>query len=272
MLKYRVITAVVLAAVLLVALFTFTTWQIALIFGVFVLAGAWEWAALVGLAGGVERIAYVILVAATGILLLVIPGATLIVMVLSLLWWLWAFYQLTLYSGRAEDNPRPGLYRFVSGVFVLVPVWLAGIHLFDHDPRPPELLLYLFLLVWLADTAAYFTGKAFGHNRLAPRVSPGKTVEGLLGALVGATVLALVSAFGVWHFSGYDIVTWVLLAVAVVMFSVIGDLYVSMIKREAGVKDSGTLLPGHGGVLDRIDSMTAAAPVFVLGWWLLQRV
>ncbi len=127
----------------------------------------------------------------------------------------------------------------------------------------------MLLLVWLADTAAFFVGTAFGRTRLAPRISPGKTLEGALGGLGAVLILALLGGIFYWRFDGLDLVLWLLLAALTAGFSVLGDLVESRAKRLAGVKDSGTLLPGHGGMMDRIDAFIAAAPVFALGWAVL---
>jgi phosphatidate cytidylyltransferase len=143
--------------------------------------------------------------------------------------------------------------------------WLAMVKL---NQQKPSLLLFLFLIVWMADTAAYFAGKRFGKNKLAEQLSPGKTREGLLGAVIGTFILSLA---GVWWFelNIMQSVYFVLLCVLTALISVVGDLFESLLKRNAGAKDSGSLIPGHGGVLDRIDSILAAAPGFVLGmYWL----
>ena len=136
--------------------------------------------------------------------------------------------------------------------------------------QKPELLLFLFVLVWVADSAAYFAGKKFGQNKLAEQLSPGKTREGVYGALVGTFMLSLV---GIWIWRA-DLqfslaIYFVILCVLSAIISVVGDLFESLLKRNAGKKDSGKLIPGHGGVLDRIDSLLAAAPGFMLGlYWL----
>ena len=132
----------------------------------------------------------------------------------------------------------------------------------------PAWLLYGLMLIWAADIGAYFSGKRFGRNKLAPLISPGKTREGLLGAIVAACLFSLVAAF----YFGLDVIaalSLLLLAVVLTLVSVAGDLYESVLKREYGVKDSGRILPGHGGILDRIDSVLAAMPVFMVGWTLL---
>jgi phosphatidate cytidylyltransferase len=146
----------------------------------------------------------------------------------------------------------------VAGLFVLIPAWFALVKLHEHGP---SVLLFLLLLVVAADVGAYFSGRKFGRNKLAPKVSPGKTWEGVFGGLFGA---ALVAAVGVSWF-GVPAVPFVALSLIAVIASIVGDLTESLFKRHAGIKDSGSLLPGHGGVLDRVDSVTAAAPVFLIG-------
>jgi phosphatidate cytidylyltransferase len=131
------------------------------------------------------------------------------------------------------------------------------------------LLLFILVMVGVADTAAYAAGHAFGRTKLAPTVSPGKTVEGVLGGAVGVVLLSYFCGTMLWHFAGRQLAEWVGMTVLAGLVSVIGDLSESKLKRVAGVKDSGTLLPGHGGILDRIDAVTAAAPVFTWGWLLL---
>jgi len=153
-----------------------------------------------------------------------------------------------------------------SGFVVLVPSWLA---LTSIHRQGPIMLMFLLVLVWITDIAAYFVGKRFGKTKLAPKLSPGKSREGLWGALMASILLAIV---GVRLFD-LDMNVWVYfgcLCLLTALISVVGDLYESLLKRRAGVKDSGRILPGHGGILDRIDSLTAAAPGFVLGlYWLV---
>jgi len=147
----------------------------------------------------------------------------------------------------------------------LIPAWAALDYLYRRDA---QLLLFALLIVWVADIGAYFVGKGFGRVKLAPKISPGKSWEGVLGGLTAVLLLAAVGN----NFLGTDISVLVPLCLAVSMLSIVGDLTVSMFKRNAGVKDSGSLFPGHGGVLDRIDSVSAAAPLFALalGWIGLQ--
>lgn len=125
------------------------------------------------------------------------------------------------------------------------------------------MLLLCLALVWAADSAAYLVGRRFGRRKLCPQVSPGKTVEGLLGGLVGAALVGLIAGLAL-GLGGLRLAALVGLATACAAVSVVGDLAESLFKRRAGVKDSGDLLPGHGGVLDRIDALIAAAPLFAL--------
>jgi phosphatidate cytidylyltransferase len=142
---------------------------------------------------------------------------------------------------------------------------VAAVYLLAADDERPRVLLFLFVLVWVADSAAYFAGSILGRTRLAPHVSPGKTVEGVAGGVLGVVLLAWLCGTMLWKFEGMLLAMWMGLAAVTALFSVVGDLTESKLKRIAGVKDSGRLLPGHGGVLDRIDALTSAVPVFTLG-------
>jgi phosphatidate cytidylyltransferase len=154
-------------------------------------------------------------------------------------------------------QPRQTVWIGAAGFAVLVPTALAMVRL------EPAVVLLALVLVWIADTAAYFVGRAWGRRRLAPSISPGKTWEGAAGGLIGATLYAIIIAFFI------DAGAWLALVVTALllgMVSIVGDLFESAVKRQAGVKDSGSLLPGHGGILDRIDSATAALPLAALVW------
>ena len=164
------------------------------------------------------------------------------------------------------------MVKRIVGWFVLVPLWVSTMYLFVTDAHRPWLLLYAFSLVWAADTFAYFAGHQFGRHKLAPSVSPGKTIEGVAGGLIGAIALATATGIAGWKVEGVALLAWLALAGISVLVSVLGDLLESKFKRLAGVKDSGALLPGHGGVCDRVDAMSAGLPVFALGWYYLQRL
>ncbi len=270
MLKRRILTAFIVIPPLVAALFYFPPGWIAVLFGLFVAAAAWEWATLSGMRGFFSRAAYVLLLLILGAAglysVLQQPSPIVSFLVSAGLWWLWALAELI---GRRDVHKGmfaavPG--RMVGGWLVLIPPWVAAIYLLGIDSEHPRaLLLFLLVLVWVADTAAYAAGSVFGRTRLAPRVSPGKTVEGVVGGAAGVVLLAWLCGTMIWKFEPGLLARWIGIAVVTSLFSVVGDLTESKLKRIAGVKDSGHLFPGHGGMLDRIDALTAAAPVFLLG-------
>jgi phosphatidate cytidylyltransferase len=259
-LKERVVTAVVLIAGMLVALFALPTAVGMLALALVILGGAWEWAGFVGAdRRSPLRVAYAAAIAAAMAACWwsteLDPALYRSLLWASGLWWIVALAWLVRFPTRI-----PLALNVVCGGLVLVPAWLALARLLD-GPRGAEWLLFVFVLVWAADIGAFFVGRAVGRVRLAVRVSPGKTWEGVLGGLAMAGVAAVA---GAWWF-GLPVTGFVALCLAAALVSVVGDLTVSMFKRHAGLKDSSDLLPGHGGILDRIDSMMAAAPLFVLG-------
>ena len=267
MLKQRLITGIILIPVMVAILLKFPTPWLAILFGVIALAGAWEWATLVS-KQLVVRASYVSI---CGVLMLagwfwLEQEHIRLLMLGASCFWVLVLFLLTIY--RPSWLGQPALHSFLwhSGYLVIVAGWIAIIHL---HKQLPALLLFLFILIWVADSAAYFAGKKFGRVKLAEHLSPGKTREGLWGALLATVLLALL---GVWQFdlkvgaAAYFIILCLLTA----LISVIGDLFESLLKRNAGVKDSGFLVPGHGGVLDRIDSLLAASPGFILGLYWLQ--
>lgn len=252
--RQRLITAIISLAALLVVLFVLPPIVTDVVIGLLILAGAWEWSAFLGRTGSGERAAYVVLVAALLIAVsTILSGYTQQLLLISLGWWLialvWTFFFPT---------PIPILLRWIAGAIVLVPLYAALMMLYHAEPL---LLLFALLIVWVADSGAYFAGKFFGRVKLAPKISPGKTWEGVIGGLLAVVALTVARSFWV----DTDLAVFVPFCLAVATLSIVGDLTVSMFKRTAGLKDSGTLFPGHGGVLDRIDSVAAAAPLFALG-------
>ena len=254
MLKQRVITAVVALTALALVLFVLPPLAAELVIALVVFAGAWEWSGFLGSDKIMTRVVYVILVAAIMATVgMYWPDGALYVLQIALVWWvaalLWTF---------AFPTPVPVPLRWVSGLLVLVPMYAALVLLYQANPA---LLLFCLLIVWAADIGAYFAGKQFGRVKLAPRISPGKTWEGVIGGMLLVVVLTVVRSL--WIDSDLTVLVPFCLGVAGV--SIVGDLTVSMFKRAAGVKDSGRVFPGHGGVLDRVDSVAAATPVFALG-------
>jgi phosphatidate cytidylyltransferase len=253
-LKERVITALIAVAVLLLVLFVLPQAAAEVVIGLLILAGAWEWSGFLGSRSTALRAGYVILIAVLmGINSWLAPHINGLLFQVALVWWVcalvWAFFYPT---------PIPAAVRWIAGVLVLLPLYNALIVLYLASPA---VLLGALLIVWAADTGAFVAGKLFGRVKLAPQISPGKTWEGVIGGLLTVAVLA---AAGGWFFDvRIDVLVPFCLAIACA--SVVGDLTVSMFKRTSGLKDSGTLFPGHGGVLDRVDSVAAAAPLFALG-------
>lgn len=263
MLKKRVVTAAVIGLPALALIAFGPNWAVLALITVAIGLATWEWGELTGLHTAWERALLVALVVAP----LVALGVTLaqplhlLVLLFAVLWWLLIVLALPFYqSGVGGRGPRPKLLT-VAAVLTLVPAGLAMVWL---HALVPWLVVYLIVLVGFADTGAYFAGKAFGRNPLAPQISPGKTREGLLGGLIAVFALSVVVA-GIWGLPPMDALVFVLLSLLIALVSVVGDLFESILKRQAGAKDSGSLLPGHGGILDRIDSLIAAAPIFLAG-------
>lgn len=264
MLKLRILSSLVLVPLVLWALFAWPLPWFAAFMGLFILAGAWEWSALAGLQTVPARLLYFGSVALAGILLFLYPSWIRPLLALAAIFWLWVLIEHLAYQSLTGGFLATFPGKLVSGMFVLVPTWVAVVAL-RQQPHGEWLSLFLYALVWGADTGAYFAGYHFGKHKLAPTVSPGKTWEGVAGGLLYVSALALATGlYSTW--TATEVAIWLGLALTTALVSVLGDLFESRIKRVAGVKDSGRLIPGHGGVLDRIDAMTAAAPLFVLAW------
>ncbi len=268
MLRQRLLTAAVLIAGIVYAVLALETRWLAVIFSVVTVLGAYEWAQLMNLKTLPARLLYAVGIAALLWLcwLAVLHDAAVlgIFIMVGGAWWLLATLWLSRPQLGAEASYTSLAMKAGAGGFTLVPTWAALLALHAQAPHGIYRLLFLLTLIWVADTAAYFTGKRWGSAKLAPRISPGKTRVGVYGALLAAAVYGFfaATALGV---PGSGRVAFAALCIVTALFSVVGDLFESLFKRQHGVKDSGTLIPGHGGVLDRIDSLTAAAPIFVLG-------
>ncbi|WP_456377233.1 phosphatidate cytidylyltransferase [Thiolapillus sp.] len=269
MLKARLLTALVLVPLVVLGVLYLPNPLFALVLAVVVLGGVWELGNLCGLQKTSAR--FLPLLAMAGTLGIMYAGrnhpwASWFVLALAL-WW--AAVLLVLLSGKLKLEVKTGLrpVLLLVGLTVLAGVWLALVRLHGMVPHGPGLMMFFLILIWVADSGAYFSGRAFGKRKLAPHISPGKTWEGVAGALLGGVFCALVLAYLQWLDLSAPLL--ILLCVSTVMISVGGDLWESVLKRERGVKDSGKLLPGHGGVLDRIDSQIAAGPFFLAGLLLL---
>ena len=264
MFKQRLLAALVLIPVFVYLLLFLSPSAFGLMTLLLVLVGGWEWTGFMGVKTWYKRLIYVLL------LLCCLPISLFIttpwVLWISLAWWCFALVLVLAYPHGSGFWGKGLLVRGVMGVMTLIPTWRALNFIRDNDfqLQGTYLLLFLFIVIWGADTGAYFAGKLCGKNKLLPLVSPGKTWEGLAGAVI-ATLLVAGGGIYASIFTGMSSWKLVLLVLITMLFSVLGDLFESMLKRNVGLKDSGVLIPGHGGLLDRIDSLTAGAPIFALG-------
>jgi phosphatidate cytidylyltransferase len=281
LLKQRIKTAVVLAAILLSALFMMPfdsfAWASLVVFAY----GAFEWSKLAEIKSFVAQVIYALGAAITGAFcyalvldfsLWTLTGqltdSNFMLMVLACIWWTISSILVLIYPRGNRVWQHQPIVKAIFGYLTLVPAWLALLtirewnYLTDQDAGA-WLALFVFSIVWAADIGAYFAGKKFGAHKLMPNVSPGKTIEGFLGGMLAVVLLTI---WMLWN-NNVDFADWLVLATSCVVIGVIsafGDLSESMLKRDAGIKDSGNILPGHGGLLDRIDSLTAAMPVFLV--------
>ncbi len=256
----RLLTALLLILGLLAVLLLLPGAAALPVFALFLLGGAWEWSGFVAGAARGQRLAYVtvigMLMGATYYLAAAAGFKLNTLFLVSVVFWVLALVPLARFPITVPD-----MAVRIAGILVLLPAWLALARLVSASAAGPYWLLFFFVLVWSADIGAFFTGRAFGKRRLAPRVSPNKTWAGLFGGLGAAAV----SAVGAAVVLDVDLMILVPFGIVVAGMSVVGDLVVSMFKRNAGLKDSGRLFPGHGGILDRVDSLAGGAPLFALG-------
>ncbi|KEZ77045.1 phosphatidate cytidylyltransferase [Salinisphaera hydrothermalis] len=268
MLSTRILTAAVALPLAVLAIIYLPALGLAMAVGALMLGGAWEWAALSGL-GHTGRVAYTVLSA--GVMALVLglrqsdgPVSTdIVVLGLAALFWLCAIGLVIRFPAQWRTTLGRRPLALAIGLVVLAAPVVAVAYI-DQADEGPLLVLMLCLMIWGADTGAYAAGRTLGRHKLVPRVSPGKTVEGAAGGLIVAMLVGVLGAF-VLDLDGWRTLAMALLGAWIASISIVGDLTISMFKRSAGVKDSGRLFPGHGGVLDRLDSMLAAAPWFVIG-------
>ncbi len=287
MLLQRILTALVLAAVAISAIFLLPILYFYLFIAVIVLIAAWEWTNLVEINKVSGKLGF--------LLLLIVPmlGVTFWTQLLELTSQVFEWPEIKEYSGALEwlvigpvvfwvmmmiliRKVPEGLlaielktsFKVFIGWFVLLSAWMFLTKLRAYYGA--DAVMYFLALIWIADIAAYFTGKKFGKDKLAPAISPGKTVQGMYGAIISAMLCAVVLAL----YYGYPMMIatdFGMLSILTVLVSIYGDLFFSLMKRKSGVKDSGSILPGHGGVLDRIDSVIAAAPFYYAGVILIGR-
>lgn len=278
MLIQRVITALVLLPPVLATLWYGSTDLVGGVFGAVVLIAVYEWAALTlrrAAQGRPDdralRIAYVFAAAAliaAAILLRRTPFVWVLVAG-TCLWWLLMLRWISQFPVGFSERYPPRWIKAVAGLLV-IPGTIGAVMLLHAGPDGPFRLMFALFLIWAADVGAYFAGKAFGRHKLAPEVSPGKTWEGVIGGVVLSLLIVGIAGTWLFHLRGSAWPPFVLMCIAIVLISIVGDLGESLLKRQAGAKDSGTLLPGHGGLLDRVDSLLAALPAMAIGLRWLQ--
>jgi phosphatidate cytidylyltransferase len=271
-LKARIITGTILLALVLCANFYLPSPWFAVFLSAFIARGAFEWGRLMRGNHDAAKLwmPIGIIIAMTGLWLTRDrPWIAAITFTFAAAGWCFVVWLLRHVNRLPPPRSRGPAVQFLLGCIVLPPCWLAMVTLHDMPNYGPHYVFFLIGLIALADTTAFFSGRAFGKTKLAPSISPGKTWEGVAGAVVATSIFG---AAGAWMFGlrGFALVAFASLCAITVMFSIVGDLFESLLKRQAGVKDSGTIFPGHGGVLDRIDSFTAGAPVFAFGLMMLE--
>jgi len=294
MLKQRILTALVIIPLIFAVIYwihpVYFPWAV----GILVSIAAWEWTGLSAFKHGLSRLLYIV---GLWILFLLIgeipvnfncsvpaPGCIFVDQIavvggIGAAWWLFAVVWLLRYQRHTKEIRIVRFPFALIGVVILIPFWFSLFILYLEQtyqfvlsdqyglPRP-QILLFLISIIALADTSAYFVGKKWGKRKLASRISPGKTWEGLIGAfiIVGLFTPLLAAVMNIDKFPLWKLAILVFITI---IAALLGDLFESLVKRLAGVKDSGKILPGHGGILDRIDSYTAAVPIFMMGYFLL---
>ncbi|MGV8921884.1 MAG: phosphatidate cytidylyltransferase [Thermomonas sp.] len=277
MTKTRLLAALIMAPIAILSVLYMPTPILAALSALLFLAALWEWLKLADVDDTLARTILLVLNLALMVALVWASRTTRggsfallqLVVVLGVVWWLLAMIWMKHYRFASDHDSHARVFKLAAGTLAVVPAWCALGLIHVSDPNGHRWLLLALFLVWSADTGAYFTGrkfggKWFGGRKLAPRISPNKSIEGLLGGLLLALVVAMIGA----PLAGATVdqlPAVAVVALASVGFSVVGDLFESMLKRHINVKDSGNVIPGHGGVLDRVDSVLAALPVFALG-------
>jgi len=267
MLKQRVLTALLLLPLVMAAIFAVPPPWFLILLAIVLLGGSWEYARLAGVSSFPSRF---LLVLVQAIILTTLfwykdywfTSTSLYLSACCVAWFL-LFIRLPLYRPHAQPDNGYRVISLATAIVSITTGWFA-LGWIRVQPEGSWLILLLLLIVWAADTGAYFSGRAFGKRKLAAKISPGKTLAGLYGGLVTAPLIALLAAY-LMPIEAMDPVALILLSLVTVLVSVGGDLMISLHKRTSGFKDSGSLLPGHGGILDRLDSLLAAAPFFALG-------
>ena len=269
--KQRIITALLMAPLAICAVLFLPSPAFLALWAAILLAGLWEWTRLVGMRKREQR---ALVVLAHALLMSALawagwPQWFVPITVIGGIWWLVASaWLLFAYHFGEADNRRNRMIKLLAGSLAVIPAWCALALLHAAPGDGPVWALFSVMLVWVADTGAYFSGRHFGGAKLAPVISPKKTWAGFFGGIAGSLLFALLASF-VLDMDQQRWPTLLLITGLATVASVMGDLFESLLKRHSGAKDSGAVIPGHGGIMDRLDSVVAAVPVFALGRWLL---
>jgi phosphatidate cytidylyltransferase len=274
MTKTRLLAALVMAPLAIAAVLLLPTpWMAALSAAMF-LIGLWEWLKLAEIEDTLSRSVLLVV----NLLLMVAlvwasrsaSGGSLVLLQIMVMigvgWWCLAALWLRHYDFASDHDTHARVFKLAAATLSVIPAWCALALIHASQPHGNRWLLVALMIIWAADSGAYFAGRKFGRTKLSPRISPNKTVEGMVGGVVAGMIVALVAApLANGAITMKQLLYVAIVAIWTILFSVVGDLFESLLKRHVGAKDSGNLIPGHGGVLDRIDSVLAALPVFALG-------
>jgi len=262
MLLKRIITASVIAPIVVFGVLLLTQTEFAVALTLILIISSWEYCDLIHIKHLAGKALFTLLILVVTYFLSGMPSNLTVVLYAGSVWWLIALIWVVMFPKGSNLLRKTLTVKLVNGLFIFVPmaISLMALHLQDKF-----LVLFLLSLIWAADIGAYFAGKFFGKNKLCPSVSPGKTLEGVYGGIALTQLVAIAYVYiSIQTPSLNDFLIFSFLALSVSLVSVLGDLFESVLKRIAEVKDSGNILPGHGGLLDRIDSLTSSAPIFFL--------
>ena len=274
MTKTRVLAALIMAPAAIAAILLLPSQWLAAAAAAVFLIGLWEWLKLAGVEDTLARTTLLLLNLVLMVLVVWDRDASLFLFRVAALvgvgWWLLALLWLRFFNFGAQPDSPARTLKLLAGTLAILPAWASLVLLHASSDQGHLWLLTALAVVWAADSGAYFAGRTFGRHKLAPRISPNKTWEGLFGGLLAGLLVATVFGLGfgvdAWQLVSPAQLPWLLLVTVVAVFaSVLGDLFESLLKRHAGAKDSGHIIPGHGGVLDRVDGVLAALPVFAIG-------
>lgn len=274
MTKTRVLAALIMAPAAIAAILLLPSQWLAAAAAAVLLIGLWEWLKLAGVEDTLARTTLLLLNLVLMVLVVWDRDASLFLFRVAALvgvgWWLLALLWLRFFNFGAGPDSKGRALKLLAGTLAVLPAWASLVLLHASSDQGHLWLLAALMVVWAADSGAYFAGRTFGRHKLAPRISPNKTWEGLFGGLLAGLLVVVAFGFGFgvpeWQLITVAQLPWLLLVTVVAVFaSVLGDLFESLLKRHAGAKDSGHIIPGHGGVLDRVDGVLAALPVFAIG-------